>query len=115
MRRWRRHRRQPRRLPICRCKPTDYCTSRCSILNDCVLLLQSWLELPVPAAAPEELTAASRRLGAAFYQLCLQQNEGGEAPTGKAAKLQMVNFAQGGERAVGRRELGFSTIIDAGI
>ncbi|KAE8895904.1 hypothetical protein PF005_g180 [Phytophthora fragariae] len=57
--------------------------------------LQSWLELPLPAAAPEELTAPSRRLGAAFYQLCLQQNEGGEAASGKADNLQMVNFAQG--------------------
>ncbi|KAG6590770.1 uncharacterized protein IUM83_15401 [Phytophthora cinnamomi] len=54
--------------------------------------LQTWLELPLPAAAPEELTAPNRRLGAAFYRLCLQQNDGGEA---KADKLQMVNFAQG--------------------
>ncbi|KUF72812.1 TLD domain-containing protein 1 [Phytophthora nicotianae] len=54
--------------------------------------LQMWLELPMPATAPSELTEPFRRLGAAFYQLCLQTKEDGEA---NAAKLQMVNFAQG--------------------
>ncbi|OWZ21494.1 hypothetical protein PHMEG_0003952 [Phytophthora megakarya] len=54
--------------------------------------LQKWLELPLPVAA-EEFSAPSRRLGAAFYQLCLATSEGGES--GKPGKLQMVNFAQG--------------------
>ncbi|GMF09236.1 unnamed protein product [Phytophthora lilii] len=57
-------------------------------------LKQTWLELPLPAAAGE-LAAPCRRLGAAFYRLCLQQNEGGQA-AGKGGKLQMKNFAQGG-------------------
>jgi hypothetical protein len=54
--------------------------------------MQTWLELPLPAAS-EEMAAPCRRLGAAFYQLCLQTKE----DQGKASgKLQMVNFAQGG-------------------
>ncbi|KAG7390376.1 hypothetical protein PHYPSEUDO_008204 [Phytophthora pseudosyringae] len=53
--------------------------------------LQAWLELPLPAAAPGELTAPCQRLGAAFFQLCMQTKEGGEA----AGKLQMESFAHG--------------------
>ncbi|KAL3668148.1 hypothetical protein V7S43_007011 [Phytophthora oleae] len=54
--------------------------------------LQMWLELPVPDAAPQELTAPCKRLGASFFQLCLQTKE--EA-AGKSGNLEMVNFAQG--------------------
>ncbi|EEY69393.1 uncharacterized protein PITG_05622 [Phytophthora infestans T30-4] len=54
--------------------------------------LQMWLELPLPATAPEELTAPCHRLGTAFYQLCLQTKDDGESNTGK---LEMVNFAKG--------------------
>ncbi|KAG6964268.1 hypothetical protein JG688_00007777 [Phytophthora aleatoria] len=52
--------------------------------------LQNWLELPLPATGPEELTASCHRLGTAFYQLCLRTKEDGEA----AGKLQVVNFTQ---------------------
>ncbi|POM72666.1 hypothetical protein PHPALM_10583, partial [Phytophthora palmivora] len=54
--------------------------------------LQTWLELPLPAAS-EGLSAPCRQLGAAFYRLCVETNEDRE--TGKSGKLQMVNFAQG--------------------
>ncbi|RMX70119.1 hypothetical protein DD238_000242 [Peronospora effusa] len=53
--------------------------------------LQRWLELPLPAAAPKELIASCRRLGSAFYQLCLKTEESGESN----GMLQMKNFAQG--------------------
>ncbi|KAG3119321.1 hypothetical protein PI124_g2842 [Phytophthora idaei] len=53
--------------------------------------LQNWLELPLPATGPEELTASCHRLGTAFYQLCLRTKEDGEA----TGKLQVVIFTQG--------------------
>ncbi|CAI5745553.1 unnamed protein product [Peronospora destructor] len=53
--------------------------------------LQRWLELPLLAAAPKELTASCRRLGSAFYLFCLQTEESEESN----GKLQMKNFAQG--------------------
>ncbi|KAG1708386.1 hypothetical protein DVH05_025063 [Phytophthora capsici] len=52
--------------------------------------LQTWLNLPLPDAAPKELTAPCHRLGASFFQLCLQTKD-----TDKSGSLQMVNFAQG--------------------
>ncbi|KAG2532987.1 hypothetical protein JM18_000843 [Phytophthora kernoviae] len=52
---------------------------------------EKWLELPLPADVSEELAAPCRRLGSAFYQLCLQTH-GAE---GKTDKLQAINFAQG--------------------
>ncbi|KAL4175657.1 hypothetical protein KRP22_000620 [Phytophthora ramorum] len=56
--------------------------------------LQMWLELPMPVAASEELSAPCRGLGTAFYLLCLHTSENGET-AGNGGKLQMVNFAQG--------------------
>lgn len=55
--------------------------------------LQTWLELPLPAEVPKELTASYRRLGTAFYQFCLLTKEGdGDAA---CSDLQMTDFARG--------------------
>ena len=70
---------------------------RASITPSHLLLLQTWLELSPPAAAPKELTLPCARVGSNFYRLCMEAKENNISGGDRSKNLLMEDFARAGE------------------